>query len=67
MSKDSMARISVRLLDREYQVACPPDKRGELRQITEVFRGSVVDVTMVSRRNGNATKKTAAKKPIGIQ
>lgn len=25
------------------QVACPPDKRGEIRQITEVFRGSIVD------------------------
>ncbi len=26
------------------QVACPPDKRGEMRQIAEVFRGSIVDV-----------------------
>ncbi len=26
------------------QVNCPPEKRGELRQITEVFRGSIVDV-----------------------
>ncbi len=26
------------------QVACPPEKRGEMRQITEVFRGCVVDV-----------------------
>ena len=26
------------------QVHCPPDKRGELRQVTEIFRGSVVDV-----------------------
>jgi len=26
------------------QIHCPPDKRGELRQITEIFRGSVVDV-----------------------
>ena len=26
------------------RVHCPPEKRGELRQITEVFRGSIVDV-----------------------
>ena len=26
------------------QVHCPPEKRVELRQITEVFRGSIVDV-----------------------
>jgi acetolactate synthase-1/3 small subunit len=26
------------------QVACPLDKRGEIRQIAEVFRGSIVDV-----------------------
>lgn len=26
------------------QVHCPPETRGELRQITEVFRGSIVDV-----------------------
>ena len=26
------------------QVNCAPEQRGELRQITEVFRGSIVDV-----------------------
>lgn len=26
------------------QVSCTPEKRGELRQITSIFRGSVVDV-----------------------
>ena len=26
------------------QVHCPPERRGEIRQITEVFRGSIVDV-----------------------
>jgi acetolactate synthase-1/3 small subunit len=26
------------------QIHCPPDRRSELRQITEIFRGSVVDV-----------------------
>ena len=26
------------------QVHCPPEKRGELRQVTEVFRGNIVDI-----------------------
>jgi acetolactate synthase-1/3 small subunit len=26
------------------RVNCPPEKRGELRQIAEVFRGSIVDI-----------------------
>ena len=26
------------------QVHCPPERRGEIRQITEVFRGSITDV-----------------------
>lgn len=26
------------------QIHCPPERRGELRQITEIFRGSIVDV-----------------------
>ena len=26
------------------QVNCPPERRGEIRQITEIFRGSIVDV-----------------------
>jgi len=26
------------------QVHCPPERRGELRQITQIFRGSIVDV-----------------------
>jgi acetolactate synthase-1/3 small subunit len=26
------------------QVHCPPEKRGELRQLTEIFRASIVDI-----------------------
>ncbi len=26
------------------QLHCPPERRGDLRQITEIFRGSIVDV-----------------------
>ena len=26
------------------RIHCPPEKRGELRQISEIFRGSIVDV-----------------------
>jgi len=30
------------------QVHCPPEKRGELRQIAQVFRGSIVDIGLRS-------------------
>ncbi|MHC4441250.1 MAG: acetolactate synthase small subunit [Planctomycetota bacterium] len=30
------------------QVHCPPDKRSELQQISEIFRGSIVDVAQNS-------------------
>ncbi|MBI4578339.1 MAG: acetolactate synthase small subunit, partial [Planctomycetes bacterium] len=26
------------------RIHCPPEKRGEIRHLTEVFRGSIVDV-----------------------
>ncbi len=44
MSKDSMARISVRLLDREYQVACPPDQRTELLDSAEFLDARMREV-----------------------
>lgn len=30
------------------QVHCPPEKRGELRQLAQVFRGSIVDIGLRS-------------------
>ena len=35
MSEDRVTRISVRLLDREYQVACPADERSDLLDSAE--------------------------------
>jgi len=35
MSEDRVTRVSVRLLDREYQVACPADERSDLLDSAE--------------------------------
>ena len=35
MSEDKLSRVSVRLLDREYQVACPVDERSDLLDSAE--------------------------------
>ena len=35
MSEDRITRVSVRLLDREYQVACPADERSALLDSAE--------------------------------
>ena len=35
MSEDRVTRVSVRLLDREYQVACPADERSALLDSAE--------------------------------
>jgi cell division protein ZapA len=35
MSEDKLSRVSVRLLDREYQVACPMDERSDLLDSAE--------------------------------
>ena len=35
MSEDRVTRVSVRLLDREYQVACPADERSGLLDSAE--------------------------------
>jgi len=40
LSEQSIVERDLLLL----QVHCPPEKRGELRQVTEVFRGSIVDI-----------------------
>ena len=37
MSEDRVTRISVRLLDREYQVACPADERSALLDGEEIL------------------------------
>ena len=35
MSEDRVSRVSVRLLDREYQVACPSEERADLLDSAE--------------------------------
>ena len=35
MSEDRVSRVSVRLLDREYQVACPAEERADLLDSAE--------------------------------
>jgi cell division protein ZapA len=35
VSEERVARVSVRLLDREYQVACPADERSDLLDSAE--------------------------------
>ena len=35
MSEERISRVSVRLLDREYQVACPADERSDLLDSAE--------------------------------
>ena len=47
MSEDRVSRISVRLLDREYQVACPTEERADLLDSAEY-----VDAKMREVRDG---------------
>ena len=37
MMEDELARVSVRLLDKEYQVACPISERADLLQSAELL------------------------------
>jgi len=55
------------------RVHCPPDRRGELYQITEIFRGSIVDVgrnSVVIQLTGTESKVEAfieLCRPYGIK
>jgi cell division protein ZapA len=44
VSEDRVARVSVRLLDREYQVACPADERSALLDSAEYLDGKMREV-----------------------
>ena len=44
MSDDRVSRISVRLLDREYQVACPSEERADLLDSAEYLDGKMREV-----------------------
>jgi cell division protein ZapA len=44
VSEDRVARVSVRLLDREYQVACPAEERSDLLDSAEYLDGKMREV-----------------------
>ena len=44
MSEERVTRVSVRLLDREYQVACPADERSALLDSAEYLDAKMREV-----------------------
>jgi cell division protein ZapA len=44
VSEDRVSRVSVRLLDREYQVACPAEERSDLLDSAEYLDGKMREV-----------------------
>jgi cell division protein ZapA len=44
MSEDKVSRVSVRLLDREYQVACPAEERSNLLDSAEFLDSKMREV-----------------------
>jgi cell division protein ZapA len=49
MSEDRITRVSVRLLDREYQVACPAEERSDLLDSAEYLDARMREL----RESGN--------------
>jgi cell division protein ZapA len=44
MSEDRVSRVGVRLLDREYQVACPAEERADLLDSAEYLDAKMREV-----------------------
>jgi cell division protein ZapA len=44
MSEDRISRVSVRLLDREYQVACPAEERSNLLDSAEYLDAKMREI-----------------------
>ena len=44
MSDDRITRVSVRVLDREYQVACPAEERSDLLDSAEYLDAKMREV-----------------------
>jgi len=44
MSEERVSRVGVRLLDREYQVACPTEERADLLDSAEYLDGKMREV-----------------------
>ena len=43
-----IAQVSVRILDKEYQVACPAEERTDLLDSAELFADTVAEVPQVA-------------------
>jgi len=41
---DQYAQVSVRILDKEYQVACPPDERTDLLDSAEILNEKMREI-----------------------
>ena len=46
---DSYAQVSVRILDKEYQVACPPSERTELLDSAEMLNEKMREIRDTGR------------------
>jgi cell division protein ZapA len=44
VTEDRISRVSVRLLDREYQVACPTEERSDLLDSAEYLDGKMREI-----------------------
>jgi cell division protein ZapA len=44
MSEERISRVSVRLLEREYQVACPAEERSDLLDSAELLDGKMREI-----------------------
>ena len=44
MTADRLVRVSVRILEKEYQVACLPEERSELLDSAEFLNGKMKDI-----------------------
>lgn len=44
MNEERISRVSVRLLDREYQVACPAEERSDLLDSAEYLDGKMREI-----------------------
>ena len=52
MSEERVSRVSVRLLDREYQVACPAEERSDLLDSAEYLDGKMREIRDSGKVNG---------------
>ena len=44
MSGEDLARVSVKILDKEYQVACPPEEQAALKESAEYLHRKMREI-----------------------